>query len=396
VNTDELRVLARRADDVEGRPETRLEEVHARIQRTRRHRAVGAGTATLAVLLTLGIAATLVGGDGSRSHQPVEPAPTPSEKQQVPTGQRTVAPRVAPEDLRGWTVLATRTTRQPENRGASELVATVTVHSDSTYYSSYCHSDDPSVWFFIERTDGGAAWGPCDEGVATLAPPDLAETPDLWMPTPTWLRMIVSRPSVAERACYLRGTEDCRVRFGRPQPTGGTGADFGFRLFDPPPDRPTFTLFRGPGLQHEVLMALSTIGGTPWLVDRAVVSAPDARRLTVELGPAAPARLVDVYSSPVRPERCARRHARDVPDPAVTDTRVFEAAWNRVCGVGLRLVVDGSVVPATSEPSEAGHFRELGALLAPGEPHTVEVTVVRGDPHTVRLAVVLRDRTTMP
>ena len=85
-----------------------------------------------------------------------------------------------------------------------------------------------------------------------------------------------------------------------------------------------------------------------------------------------------------------------LPDPATTDSHVYAAAVARLCGVDLRLVVDGRTVAPVDDPRADGHVQELGDVLAPHEEHHVEVDVVRGDPRDVRYAVVLRTRTEMP
>ena len=70
-------------------------------------------------------------------------------------------------------MLATLTNSQPEHRGAAELGTTVMVRNDTTFLVTYCHSADPSVWFFCSFTDGGGGYGRCDEGAKELPPPDL-------------------------------------------------------------------------------------------------------------------------------------------------------------------------------------------------------------------------------
>ncbi len=67
----------------------------------------------------------------------------------------------------------------------------------------------------------------------------------------------------------------------------------------------------------------------------------------------------------------------------------------RVCGVDVRLVVDGSTVTPDKNPYASGHFMELGAQLSPGIDHQVVVEVIRGDPRNIQYSVVVRTRTQM-
>jgi hypothetical protein len=84
------------------------------------------------------------------------------------------------------------------------------------------------------------------------------------------------------------------------------------------------------------------VDGTAWLVDRAVVAAPGADRLVVDL------------------------------------------------------VVDGDVVAPDKNPQAGGHSQELGTRLSAGADHRVVVEVVRGDPRDVRYAVIVRTSTRTP
>jgi hypothetical protein len=79
VNPGGLRVLAERASAVEGRPDTRLDEVHDRIARARRQRQAGVvGTAVLAVVLALTAGLGLLALTGTDDTPPARPAPNPS------------------------------------------------------------------------------------------------------------------------------------------------------------------------------------------------------------------------------------------------------------------------------------------------------------------------------
>ena len=143
--------------------------------------------------------------------------------------------------------------------------------------------------------------------------------------------------------------------------------------------------------------ALESIKGVGWLVDRAVVAAPDAPRLAFEL-PASGEYLIDVYDAEgPHHDRCMKQHADELPNWASTDTHVYEAAVDKVCGVDLRLVVDGTTIaPEDVDRDVTGHFSGLGARLSPGTAHQVEIQVVRGDPRNIRYAVVVHVRTEIP
>jgi hypothetical protein len=274
----------------------------------------------------------------------------------------------------------------------------VTVHTDPTYYQFYCRSADPSVWYFLGFTDGGGASERCDEGSPSLPPPDMLE-PGSNAGTLTTFRMFVARLSPEERACYRKGVEDCSKRYGTPQPLAATDAEFGFRVFDLRPAPSVLELFQDAGngepFQFE---ALSSINGVAWLVDRAVVAAPDAHRLAIELPASDPEHIVDVYVA-IGPnnDRCMAQHADEIPKDDSPDHSVYAAAVDKVCGVDLRLVVDGTTIaPEEVVPVTTGHFSDLGARLSPGIDHQVEVKVIRGDPRNIRYAAVVRTRTQMP
>jgi hypothetical protein len=409
VNTDDLRVLADRADSIKGRPATRLSEVHQRIRTARRRLAAGAVTGAAALVLAILIAVTLVGGGDHRSMDPVGPLPSPtqspipSETEVVPAGQVTIEADVRSRDIRGWTVLDTLTNTQPGHRGASELTTTVTVHSEQTFFATYCHASDPAVWFFYSFTDGGGGYSRCDEGSRELPPPDLY--PDAYsqgQATPTTFHMYVGRLSGKAQACYEGRSSDphadCAERYGTPRPVAG--AEFGFRIFDLGPAPTVLTLFGETNRQEPAyrLPALSSIGDDAWLVDRAMVAAPGADRLAVELPASNVARVVDVYTDAGRhkEDRCLGRHADELPDWESTDHNIYEAAVDEVCGVDIRLVVDGTTVSQEEDFYAGGHFMEVGTRLAPGAAHGVAVEVVRGDPRNLSYGIVVRTATQMP
>jgi hypothetical protein len=213
--------------------------------------------------------------------------------------------------------------------------------------------------------------------------------------------MYVGRASGKAQACYEGRSRDpladCARRYGPPQPVAG--AEFGFRIFDLGPAPTVLTLFGEANTKEPAyeLPALSSIGGHAWLVDRAVVAAPGADRLAVELPASNVARVVDVYTDAGRhKERCLDQHADELPDWGSTDHGVYEAAVDKVCGVDIRLVVDGTTVAPEEDFYAGGHFMAVGARLAPDAAHGVVVEVVGGDPRNLRYGIVVRTATHMP
>ena len=82
---EDLKVLAERASTVEGRPDTRLDEVHARIRVARRRRQYGAvSAAVVAVVLALTTGVGLLALTDTDRTPPAEPAPRPTAKPSVP------------------------------------------------------------------------------------------------------------------------------------------------------------------------------------------------------------------------------------------------------------------------------------------------------------------------
>jgi hypothetical protein len=79
VNPEGLRVLAERADDVRGRPDARLDEVHARIGHLRRRRQVSAVVAAVvAVVVALSAGLGLLSLTRTDETPPARPAPRPT------------------------------------------------------------------------------------------------------------------------------------------------------------------------------------------------------------------------------------------------------------------------------------------------------------------------------
>jgi hypothetical protein len=102
--------------------------------------------------------------------------------------------------------------------------------------------------------------------------------------------------------------------------------------------------------------------------------------------------LVDVYTANgAHMQRCAEQHADELPGQEPFGA--YLAARDKICGVDLRLVVDGTTVTPDADPHAGGHFMTLGGRLSPGVAHRIVVEVVHGDPRNIRYAVVVRTRT---
>jgi hypothetical protein len=336
-------------------------------------------------------------------------ASTPTETLEVPAGQQAITPDIGPGDVYGFKALRTVTNAQREHVGDTELSATVTVHTDGTPVVSYCRSHDVPTW--IAYADGdlvGDGSGPAhdwwtfrkclpDDSTSLALQADLGEFTYAHVAEPRTVRMIaIAPPSAKLRACLAAdtGMDYCPL----PEPIAATDAEFGFRIYEHRAARWVLQLLKDPHGDHGaryVFEALSSIDGVAWLVDRGVVAAPDAARLAFELPASNSEYLVDVYRvDGPHMERCASQHADDLPNGE--PLHPYLAALDKVCGVNLRLVVDGDTVTPDADYSRQGHFTDLGGHLSSGAAHQVEVEVVHGDPRNIRYAVVVRVRTQMP
>jgi hypothetical protein len=287
------------------------------------------------------------------------------------------------------------TNSQPEHRNDSELSATVP--DTRAAVSTYCRGGS-DLYYFYDIGDGGGGYDRCSPDAGTTLAPGV-DIGDLVVKDPVGrpqtVRMWIARPSAAWLRCQHDGSGGCSL--SDVPPALNPDAEFGFRVYAHESTL-AFPLLEDAGNGEPYpLQALSTLGGTAWLVDRAVVAAPDADRLAFDLPASDRDHLVDVYTGPgAHLERCRARHAGSLPDRVSTDHTVYEAAFDKVCGVDVRLVVDGTTVKPDKAPNANGHFRELGASLSAGTDHQIVVEVVRGDPRDVQYAVVVRSRTQMP
>lgn len=371
---------------------------------TRRRRTRRARLATASTLAVAGIAAVVslvaAGGNLRTDAPPVAPSPTPSptERFEIPAGQQTTTSDVGPADVHGFDVLATVTNTQPEHRHDSVLSATVPDSGSAAAVSTYCRGGS-DLWFFYDVGEGGGGFDRCSPDADTTLAPSI-DIGELTFAEPgggtRTVRMWVARPSAAFLDCVHGNSGDCGSLSDIP-PVVDPDAKFGFRVYDHE-SVPAFELLEDMGNGEPYhLEALGTLDGVGWLVDRAVTAAPDADRLAFELPASDSDYLVDVYTGKgPHLEHCVAQHSDELSNRESTDHNVYEAAVDKVCGVDLRLAVDGSTVSPDKDPQAAGHFMELGAQLSPGTVHQVVVEVVRGDPRNIQYAVVVRNRTQMP
>lgn len=374
------------------------ELLETRRRRTRRLRLATASAVAAAVVVAVG-ALAVTGGNVRTERPPVapSPSPTPEERFQIPAGQQTIVPDIRAGDVHGFDVLATVTNSQAAHRDDSELSATVTIHAADSL-STYCRAT-PDLWFFYDIGDGGGGYGRCSPRADTTLPPgvdidELGGPPS--SPEPRTVRMWIARRPAAFLECQASGAGDCPSLADVP-PVISPDAEFGFRIYQHQAPAVLRLLEDAGNGEPFDLAALSSVDGTAWLLDRAVVAGPDAERLAFALPASDRDHLVDVYAG-ISPhlERCRTQHADELPDIASTDSHVYQAAFDKICGADLRLVVDGSAVGPDKDPQASGHYQELGARLSPGIDHQVAVEVVRGDPRNIQYAVVVRTRTELP
>ncbi len=406
MNTDDLRLLAARAEGVEGRQADRLTELHGRIRTARRRRAtVGAVTAaTVIIALVAGGAA--LSGKTDRTLEPVEQnTPSPPAKTSTveePAGQKTVIAEIAPGDIGGWELKASRTNLQPGFEQATELTLTVETPSFTGFspMPAFCHGD-PNTWWVMTidlgGVDGGrnpdgsmadgsrGTFGTCSQDGPTAVPiPTAAIEPGRRRegPTVTPLRMFVTGPlsAVAQRCLGTTGAASCPASLGL-SPLAQTDATFGFGVYEP--KRGPIVLDVSGFARFE---ALSIGDGVEYLIDRAVVSADGAPRLVVRL-PATDRRRVVGYLSRETPatEDCAAALGHPVPTSADEERAQMEE-FDRRCLTDLELRIDGEL------PLRQKHdfsFVQGQVVLPPGDAHDVTVTVTRNDPRNVRYALFI-------
>jgi hypothetical protein len=372
--------------------------VALRRRRTRRGRAAMVCGLAAGVAVAVG-ALTLTGATNKSDAPPTtpSPSPTPSATFSIPSGQTTIPVDVRPGDIQEWDYLATLTNSQPEHRGATELSATATVHSDGASGENdvvgYCRASDIHTWtvtHIVTNGEEGDGFGECnpDDPLSLEPRLDIPQWTSHHFAEPVSVRMYVTRLSSEMEACLRKGVEDCEALYGVPQPLETTDAEFGFRIYEHRATRTVLTLW-----DQYAFEALSTIDHKPWIIDHAVVAAPGASHLAFALPKSDRRRLVGVYSAHSRHwDRCIAQHRRELPD--VEPYTTYQKAADRVCGgFEFRLLVDGEYVEPpklhiTDSDGPIG-FGDPVMYVAPGA-HRVTVDVTGTDPRNVRYAVVIR------
>jgi hypothetical protein len=364
--------------------------------------AIAAAGALVANGHTTGTEPPPVAPSETKSPKPTETATDPVE---IPDGQQTIVADIGPGDIGGYAERATVTNTQPEHAGDTYLQTTITAHVDTEYVRYSCQAHDVPTWIAYAAGDlvSDSPGGATDSWTYRECSPDDTFSLDLdvdltdpafrqGLEQKTVRMFALAPPSGDQRGCLLNTPAECPV----PEPIAATDAEFGFRIFEHTPSPLVLEVLRQPNGAPYQFEALGSLDGVGWLVDRAVVAAPHADRLVVELPAADEERLVDVYHARGPGfERCVADHQDELP-PESPDRPAYDAAVEGACGVDLGLVVDGTTVPATNVPHRDGHFTRLGARLAPGVDHQVVVEIVRGDPRNISYAAVLRTRTELP
>ena len=389
MNTEDLQVLAGRADGVEGRPAVRLEEVHDRIRTARRRRATRAGILGVGIVLALVMAGVVLRGATERSQDPADPptpTPTPTEMVEVPAGQGTLQPDIGPGDVRGWKTLGTRTNTDPGFEGATDLSLTVTTHTEvdggGATVAWFCHGD-PDSWFVMEYAGGGGTLAQCrlDRPAAVPPPPDLGAYTRAHAPDEVPVRMYVTAtPPTSERDCMYRAySPECAAL----RPLATTDATFGFAVYEHRPARHVLEVLGWP------FEALAIVEGEEFLVDHAVVAAPRAARLVTRLDASDRPRVVSLYRTETPAlEACLRRFDTEgILDGSRPYTQAEAEKIQGRCVVRLVSRVDGVRVRGPGRPPTYGE--EWRTTVAPGPSREVIVDVVANDPRNTRFAVVV-------
>jgi hypothetical protein len=406
MSTEELRRLATRAEGIEGRQAGRLDEIHGRIQTARRRRATAGVFATAGVVVAIVAAGAALSGPSSNSDRPPvdqTPDPNPTETDlAVPAGQTTILPEISPGDIRGWDVVGERTNEGPGDTDLSAVVDAHGLDGGQSYVEQFCHGA-PSTWWVLtydlDGVDGTVEEGPengnrarfgkCSQGAPSTLP---AATEDIdpggrslyGNSEDTYpLRMFVTEPLPAAAQRCLRWPADVYACLADHQvvPLTETDATFGFGVYQHTRG-PLVLTGMGGSLGQE---ALAMGGGVGYLVDRAVVSAPDAERLVVYLPASDQQRLVTVVETETSAaQRCADDIDIEVVDP--DSERRHQETFQKRCVPILRVLLDGEPVDVADQDFYIGPRQ---TVVPPGGAHEVIVEVVKNDPRNVQYAVIV-------
>lgn len=391
MNVEDLRALAERATDVEGRQSGRLDEVHDRIRTARRRRAAvaGAGAAGLALAVVFGV--SMLSGSDPRSEEPVvPPTPGPSETLDLPAGEVTYTADISPGDIRGWETAFTMTNTQDELLGATDLSATVPLTgSDSMQWvvSPFCQGG-ADTWYRLTYGDGGRRWSRCSpEDSLPVAPSFQLITPiprdqQVEGSADVPMRIMVTKPTQAWVDCYTSGKSACTRTVPQPRPLASTDVEFGFVVHEHPAAP---TVLEVLGQPFEALA--KTFDGEEYLVEKAVLAAADASTLVVPVDGNGKDRVVGIYQIETSSwDECRERHDTEgiLDDPELP--RSAYEKLNRACTAELEVRVDGE--PVALDNTSHGLYGVTGSAIPAGA-REISVEVVKNDPRNIRYAVVL-------
>jgi hypothetical protein len=400
MSVENLRRLAERAEDVQGRQTTRLTEVHDRIRTARRHRAA-LGSAAAGVVIALVVAGAALTQSNERPQDPVDDNTVPQTPTEAPAGQTTLRPQIGPGDIRGWELVASRTNTQEGIAGDTDLALTVEtggLYGEQSSIATFCNGD-PGTWWVLtmdlggvdgqRNTDGSmqdgtrGMFGRCAPNSATTVPPATGDIgPWQWNEAAGQypVRMFVTDavPPAAQQCLGGPGTDGCAATHGV-VPLEESDATFGFGVYE---HREAPIVMTVPGARFQ---ALAIAEGIEYLVDRAVLAAKGADRLVVRLPQSDRSRIVAVYHAETPAfEDCVDRLGHRVPTDAREEQAQVEEV-DRRCLTELELRIDGARPPQDLDFS----FSEHQALLPPGAAREVTVEVLRNDPRNVRYALVI-------
>lgn len=407
MSTDELRRLATRAEGIEGRPADRLDEIHHRIRTARRRRATAGVLATAGVVVAIVAAgAALTNPTSNTDRPPVDqtPDPNPTETgEAVPAGQTTIVPEIGPGDIHGWDVVGEGTNEGPGDTDLSAVVDARGLDGGQSYIDQFCHGD-PSTWWVLaydlDGVDGvvedgpgngnRARFGQCSQDAPSTSP---TATEDIdpggrslyGSSSDSYpLRMFVTDPLPAAARDCLAWPADVYACLAEHQvvPLIASDATFGFVVYEHTRG-PLVLHGMGGMLGHE---ALAIADGVEFIVQRAVVSAPDAEQLVAQLPASDRRRIVTV----VETETAAAQACGEDIDIDVVDAESslrYQEAYQRRCAPTLQVLLDGD--PTVEDPESDSNIGPHQTEVPPGGPHEITVEVVENDPRTVQYAVVI-------
>lgn len=404
MSTEELRRLATRAEGIEGRHADRLDEVHGRIRTARRRRAAAGVIATAGAVVAIAAAgAALTNPVADTDREPVDrtPDPNPTETDvAVPEGQTTIVPDYGADDIEGWHVSGGDTNQAPGDTDLAAVVEARGLDGGQSYVEQYCHGDPGTWWVLTYDLDGvegtveegpengnRARFGQCDTDAPKSLPPATQDIDpggrSLYGSSPgTYpFRMFVTDPiSEAAQQCLVFPA-DVYACLAEHQvlPLARSDATFGFGVYEHTRG-PLVLRGMGGSLGHE---ALAIGGGVEYLIDRAVVAAPGAERLVVDLPASDRQRVVTV----VETETPAVRRCADDIDIEVVDAdseRRHQETFQRRCIPRLRVLLDREQVAEDREFYIGSRQTRVGLGA-----HEVVVEVVKNDPSYVQYAVLI-------